>query len=198
LIADGAGFVTTLVFGLILFLGTHSISIAAAGWRDRTVARIGEPVWKGMYALLSIAGFVLIVWGYESSRQNPVVLYVPPVGLKYLTLLLIIPVFPLLFAAYLPGRIQSAIGHPMFTAVMLWAIAHLLANGTLADILLFGSFLFWSIADRMSMIWREPRSMPSAPPSKLNDAIAIVAGLAVYAAFLFWLHRWLIGVPVLS
>jgi uncharacterized membrane protein len=190
--------VTTLVFGLILFLGTHSISLAAAHWRDRMAARVGEQTWQGIFALLSIAGFVLIVWGYDLARQNPVVLYFPPVGLRNLTLLLMVPVFPLLIATYLPGRIQSAIGHPMLAAVTLWAFAHLLANGMLADVLLFGSFLFWSVADRVSMTWRKARSVPGAPPSKRNDVIAILAGLALYTAFLLWLHPWLIGVPVIQ
>jgi uncharacterized membrane protein len=190
--------VTTLVLGLILFLGTHSISIAAPGWRDRTAARIGEQAWQGIFAVLSVAGFVLIVWGYGLARQNPVVLYLPPVGLRHLTVLLMVPVFPLLFAAYLPGRIQSAVGHPMLAAVKLWAFAHLLANGMLADVLLFGSFLLWSVADRVSMRWRKARSVPGALPAKRNDAIATIAGLAVYAAFLLWLHPLLIGVPVMQ
>jgi uncharacterized membrane protein len=187
--------VIVFIAGLVLFLGAHSISIVAAGWRDRTAARIGEQTWQGIYALVAIAGFALIVWGYGMARQEAVVLYVPPVWLRHLTLLLMVPVFPLLLAAYLPGRIQTATKHPMLAAVKLWAFAHLLANGSLADVVLFGSFLVWAIADRVSMRARQQRPLPAAPPAKSNDLIAVVAGLVLYLVFLFWLHRWLIGVP---
>jgi uncharacterized membrane protein len=184
-----------LIAGLIVFLGAHSISIVNAPWRDQVAARLGDQKWQGIYGIVALAGFVLIVWGYGLARQEPVFLYVPPVWLRHLTLLLMVPVFPLLLAAYLPGRIQSATKHPMLAAVKLWALAHLLANGTLADVVLFGSFLAWAVADRISMKHRVQRPVPGAPASKLNDIIAIVAGLALYVAFVLWLHRWLIGVP---
>jgi len=183
-----------LVAGLLLFLGAHSVSIFADGWRNRTVARMGEQAWQALFGLVAIAGFALIVWGYGLARLQPVVVYVPPIWLRHLVLLLMVPVFPLLLAAYLPGRIQSAAKHPMLAAVKLWAFAHLLANGMLADLVLFGAFLAWAIADRISMKRREPRPVAGAPPSKANDAIALVAGLALYAAFVMGLHRWLIGV----
>lgn len=189
---------TVLIFGLILFLGTHSISILAAGWRDRTAARIGEKAWQVIYSVLAIAGLVLIVWGYSMARQQPVVLYLPPVAVRHLALSLMIPVFPLLLAAYMPGRIQKAVGHPMLVAVILWAFSHLLTNGMLADLLLFAPFLAWSLLDLASMRWREARPVEGAPPSKWNDLIAVVAGLALYGAFVLWLHRWLIGVPPVS
>lgn len=185
----------TLIVGLVLFLGAHSISIVAAGWRDRTAARMGEKTWQGIYSLVAIAGFALVIWGYGMARQEYAVLYVPPVWLRHLTLLLMVPVFPLLLAAYLPGRIQTATKHPMLAAVKLWAFAHLLANGSLPDVVLFGSFLVWAIADRVSIARREPRPVRGAPPSKLNDLIAIGVGLVLYGIFVVWLHRWLIGVP---
>jgi uncharacterized membrane protein len=187
-----------LIAGLILFLGTHSVSIFAAGWRGRMVARMGEQKWQAVYGLLAIAGFVLIVWGYGLARQEPVVLYAPPVWLRHLVLLLMVPVFPLLLAAYLPGRIRSTVKHPMLAAVKLWAFAHLLANGTLGDLLLFGSFLAWAVLDRISMKWRAPLPVRGAPPSKANDIIAVVAGLGLYAAFVLGLHHWLIGVSPLG
>jgi uncharacterized membrane protein len=162
------------------------------------VARIGEPKFQGIYSLVAMAGFALIVWGYGLARQAPVVLYFPPVWMRHLALLIMAPVFPLLLATYLPGRIRSAANHPMLAAVTLWAAAHLLANGTLADVILFGSFLVWSVADRISMKWRERRPVPGAPPSKQNDLIALVAGLAIYVGFLLWLHRWTIGVPAIG
>jgi uncharacterized membrane protein len=108
---------------------------------------------------------------------------------------LLVPVFPLFLAAYFRGRIQAATRHPMLAAVKLWAAAHLLANGTLADVLLFGAFLAWAVADRLSMKRRTARPIPGAPPSKANDLIAVVGGLVIYAAFVLGLHAWLIGVP---
>lgn len=186
-----------LVLGLALFLGVHSISIAAPGWRDAQAARLGENAWKGIYTLLSLAGFALIVIGYGQARQAPLVLYVPPVALRHVAALLMLPVFVLLLAAYLPGRIKAATKHPMLVATKLWATAHLLANGNLADVLLFGGFLLWAAADRVSMKHRVQRPLPGAPTSPMNDVIAVVAGLAIYALFVFWAHTALIGMPLM-
>ena len=183
-----------LVLGLVIFLGIHSVSIVAPGWRDAQQARLGEGPWKGLYALVAIAGFVLIVVGYGAARQSPVVLYSPPLFLRHLALLLLLPVFPLLLAAYLPGRLSRAARHPMLLATKLWATAHLLANGTLADVLLFGGFLAWAVADRISLKQRTPRPVPGAPPRAANDVIAVVGGLVLFVAFYLWLHQWLIGV----
>jgi len=185
---------TLLVLGLILFLGTHAVSIANAPWRDRMHARLGEHAWKGAYSLVALLGFVLIIYGYGQARLDPVVIYNPPFWLRHVAMLLLVPVFPLLLATYLPGRIKSAAKHPMLVATKLWALAHLLANGTLADVLLFGGFLAWAVADRISMKRRTPRPLPGAPAGKANDLIAIIGGLALYGAFVMFLHTWLIGV----
>lgn len=184
---------TYLIVGLVLFFGIHSIEIFSPAIRSNAVARIGEKPWKGLYSLLSIAGFVLVIWGYGVARQHPVLLYAPPVWTRHVAALLMLPVFPLLFAAYMPGRIKAAVKHPMLAAIKFWALAHLLANGMLADVLLFGGFLAWAVADRISMKHRVPRPVPGAP-SKANDVIAVVAGLAVYVIFALWLHVRLIGV----
>ncbi len=189
------------VVGLVLFLGIHSVSIVAPGWRTATMARLGERPWKGAYSVAAGVGLALLIVGYGMARRDPVVLYSPPSALRHLALLVMVPVFPLLFAAYLPGRIRSAAKHPMLLAVKLWAAAHLLANGTLADVLLFGGFLVWAVADRIAVKRRsvaDVHGTPAAPPRPLNDAIAIVAGLLVYAVFVFWAHRWLIGVSPLA
>lgn len=184
-----------LVLGLILFLGVHSVSIVAPGWRDAQIAQRGERVWKGVYAVISLVGFVLLVYGYGLARQTPVVLYTPPQALRHVALLLMLPVFPLLFAAYLPGRIQRTVKHPMLLAVKFWALAHLLVNGTVADVLLFGAFLLWAVADRIAVKRRAvPRQVPGAPASGFNDVAALVGGLAAYVVFVFWAHVWLIGV----
>jgi len=189
---------TLLIVGLVLFLGIHSVSIAAPAWRDGMAARLGEKPWKGVYALVSIAGFVLLVYGYGLARQQPVVLYTPPTWTRHLTLLLMVPVFPLLLAAYLPGRIKAATKHPMLAATKLWAFSHLLSNGTLADVLLFGGFLAWAVFDRISMKRRVQRPLPGAPAGAANDAIAVVAGLLLYVVFVFWAHQRLIGVSPLG
>jgi len=187
-----------LIVGLVLFLGIHSVSIVAPGLRDAQVALRGDKVWKGVYAVVSIVGFVLLLYGYGLARQSPVVLYSPPVWMRHVTLLLMIPVFPLLIAAYAPGRIKAATKHPMLAATKLWAFSHLLANGTLADVLLFGGFLAWAVADRISLKKRPVRPIPGAPASPMNDVIAVVGGLAVYALFVFKAHAWLIGVSPLG
>lgn len=186
-----------LLAGLALFLGAHSISIVAAGWRDAVVVRRGEVPWKLLYALISVAGLALIVLGYSAVRASPHpwVLYTAPTWMRHVSLLLMVPVFVLLLAAYLPGRIQRVTRHPMLLAVKLWAVAHLLANGTLADVLLFGSFLAWAVADRISLKRRTPPLVMGAPPSDWNDWIAVAGGLALYVAFVLWLHKALIGVP---
>jgi len=189
---------TVLILGLILFLGTHSVSVVAPAWRDAMHARLGEGPWKGLYSVASAVGFVLIVIGYGLARQQPVALYTPPLWLRHLALLLLVPVFPLLMAVYLPGRIKSAARHPMLLATKLWAVAHLLANGTAADVLLFGGFLAWAVADRISLKHRAQRALPGARPSPFNDAIAVLGGLALYALFLLRAHAWLFGVSPLG
>lgn len=186
-----------LILGLVLFLGMHSVEIFSRTLRANAIARMGERPWKLMYALISIVGFVLIVWGYGQARQHPVLLYAPPIWTRHLSALIMLPVFPLILAAYLPGRIKTALKHPMLAAVKFWALAHLLANGMLADVLLFGSFLAWAVADRISFKRRTVRPIHTAPPNKMNDVIAVVAGLAIYVVFAMWLHvRW-IGVSPL-
>jgi uncharacterized membrane protein len=187
-----------LIAGLVVFFAVHSISIVNDPWRDRMAARLGEWPWKGLYALIAVVGLMLIVWGYGLARQAPVVLYVSPSWLHHVAMLLLIPVFPLLVATYLPGRIQSTVKHPMLAATKLWAFAHLLANGTLADVLLFGAFLVWAVLDRISMKYRTQRPVPAAPASKINDVIAVVVGIGLYVGFVFWLHAWLIGVSPLA
>jgi len=185
-----------LLLGLVVFFGVHSVSIVNDPWRDRMAAKIGEWPWKSLYALVSIIGFMLIVWGYGLARHDPVVVYTPPGWLHPVAMVLLVPVFPLLLATYLPGRIQTAAKHPMLAATKLWAFAHLLANGMLADVLLFGAFLVWAVLDRISMKHRTQRPVPGIPPSPANDLVAVAGGLALYAAFVLWLHGWLIGIPL--
>jgi uncharacterized membrane protein len=191
-----------LIVGLVLFLGVHSVSIVSPQGRQVLAGRMGEGGFKGLYSLVSFVGLALMVWGYGLARQAPVVVYAPPTGMRHAALLLMLPVFVLLLAAYLPGRIQRAAKHPMLLSVKLWATAHLLANGTLADVLLFGGFLAWAVADRISVKRRVAaglaRPAPALPGSAANDAIALVLGLGIYAVFVFWAHGWLFGVRPLG
>lgn len=186
---------TLLIAGLIVFLGVHSVRIVADDWRSAQIARRGPKAWKGVYALVSIAGFVLIVWGYGLARQSPLVLYSPPPWLQHLGTVLTIPAFILLAATYVPGtRIKRAVGHPMVLGVKLWAVGHLLANGALADLVLFGSFLVWAVFSYAAARRRDRAAgkvYATGPVSR--DAIAVIVGLGVWAVFAFWLHGPLIG-----
>jgi len=186
-----------LVAGLIVFLGVHSIAIFAPALREGARARLGEGFWKGVYSLVSLAGFIMIVYGFELARYSPVVLYTPPTWMRHVAFLIMLPVFPLLFAANLPGRIKTATKHPMLAAVKFWALAHLLANGLLADVVLFGGFLAWAVVDRISLK-RRTQNLRMLPPGRFNDAIAVVLGLGLYVFFIVWAHVRLFGVSPLG
>jgi len=186
-----------LIGGLVIFLGMHSVAIVAPAARDQARSRWGEGPWKIGYALISLLGLILTVRGFGLTRLAPVVLYTPPTWLRHVAFLLMLPVFPLLFAANLPGRIRTATKHPMLAAVKFWALAHLLANGRLADVLLFGGFLAWAVVDRISLK-RRPQSLRMAPPGRFNDLLAVVLGLATYVFFITWAHVRLFGVSPLG
>jgi uncharacterized membrane protein len=189
-----------LILGLVIFLGAHSVRIVAEDWRQGLIRRIGDGPWKGLYSLASIVGFVLIVWGYGLARGNLVVLWASPTGLKHLAIALNLIAF-ILFAVYLvpAGWLKARLGHPMLLSVKVWAFAHLLANGTLADLILFGSFLVWAIADFAASRRRDraARTVRIAGPVR-NDAIAVVVGFAIWAAILWRVHEWVIGVSPLA
>ena len=188
---------TIILIGLVLFFAPHCVSIVSESWRDGVVERIGPGAWKGVYSVVSIVGFVLICWGYGLARQDPIVLYTAPEWMRHIVMLLMLFVFPLFLAANLPGAIKAKTQHPLLAATKIWAFAHLLVNGTLADVLLFGSFLVWAIVDRISMKNRTQRPIASAPTSKYNDIAASVGGMVVYAIFIVWAHQALIGVALI-
>lgn len=186
---------TLFVVGLLLFLGVHCVSIVARPWRDAQVQRLGEGPWKGLYSVVALAGFVLMLYGYGLARSAPVVLWTPPAFMRHVTALVMLPFFVLLLAAYVPGRIRTAARHPMLLAVKLWAAAHLLSNGTLADVLLFGAFLAWAVIDRIALKRRGAGAVPTAGRARAaNDVVIVVLGLVLYVVFVGWGHRWLIGV----
>jgi len=185
-----------LVAGLLLFLGTHLIRVFATSWRSEQIARMGPRAWRGLYSAFALLGFALIIWGYGEARLMPTVLWVPPVWTRHLAALLTLPAFILLVAAYVPGsRIKAAIGHPMVAGTKLWALSHLLANGNLADVLLFGGFLAWAVVVFAAARRRDREAgvrYPVGPPSR--DAIVAIGGIVAWAVFARFLHGPLIGV----
>ena len=191
---------TVLVLGLVLFLGAHSVRIVAPGWRDAMVERLGEGGWKGIYSLVSLAGLVLIVWGYGLSRLDPVPLWYPPLWTKHLALVLNLVALVIFTASMVPsGWMRARLGHPMVLGAKTWAFAHLIANGTLADVILFGAFLVWAVADFRSNRQRDRAAgtVRVAGPVR-NDVIAVAVGVAIWAAFTWYLHLWLIGADPLA
>jgi uncharacterized membrane protein len=191
---------TMLVLGLVLFLGVHSVRIVAEGWRGRVIGRLGEGPWKGLYSLVSIVGFVLLVWGYGLARQQPVVLWTPPRGMAHLAALLTLVSFVLLAAAYVPrNQIKARLHHPMVLGVKVWALAHLLANGNLADVVLFGAFLLWAVLSFRAARQRDRAAATVYPAgTAAGTAAAVAVGLVAWAAFAFWAHERLIGVGPLG
>jgi len=189
-----------LIIGLVLFLGAHSVRIFADDWRSARIAAMGEGAWKGLYSLVSGVGLALIVWGYGLAREAPVDLWHPPRGLGHLTALLTVPAFVLLAAAYVPGNhLKTAIGHPMVAGVKLWALAHLLSNGRLADVILFGALLAWAVADFAAARRRDRAGRTPRPAATMGRTlVAVVVGLVAWAAFAFHLHASLIGVQPLG
>lgn len=189
-----------LVLGLVMFLGAHSLRIFAEPWRTATLGRLGEKPYKALYSLVSIAGFVLIVWGYSLARQAPTVLWSPPpVGLRHLASLLTLVAFVLLVAAYVPGNhLKAKLRHPMVGGVKVWAFAHLLVNNTLADVVLFGSFLVWAILDFRSARRRDGNLVTRPQASTTRTVITVVVGVAAWAVFAFWAHEAWIGVRPLG
>lgn len=189
-----------LLIGLLIFLGIHSVRIVADGWRTRTIARIGVGPWKGLYAVLSLAGFALIVWGWSLARQQPTLLWLPPRGMRHLAALLTLISFVLLAAAYVPGnRIKARLKHPMLLGVKVWALAHLLANGNLAHVLLFGSFLIWAVLCFRAASQRDRAQGIAYPPGTLKATVLTLGvGIGVWLVVALWLHGLLIGVRPLG
>lgn len=186
----------TLILGLLIFLGSHSVRMLAPGWRDGMIARFGENTWKGVLGLVSLLGLVLIVIGYGEARLSTPWLWTPPVWTRHLAALLMLPAFILLVATYLPGTLMKArLGHPMLLAVKTWALAHLLSNGSVADLLLFGSFLIWAVADYVVCRRRDRINGTTYPAAGwTRDLGAVVLGIIFWAVFAMWLHGMLIGV----
>jgi uncharacterized membrane protein len=185
-----------LVLGLVLFLGVHSVRIVADDWRTQTIARIGANAFKGAYTLVSVVGLGLIVWGFGVARETPTLLWLPPVGMRHAAALLNVVAFVLLAAAYVPGNgIKARVHHPMILGVKTWALAHLMANGNLAHVLLFGTFLAWAVLDYVSCRRRDRAQGVRYAEGRLSATLLTVAvGVLVSGIFAMWLHGLLIGV----
>lgn len=209
---------TWLIIGLILFLGAHSIRMVADDWRTQAIASWGEKPFKGVYSLLALVGFYAMVTGYAEARLQTVALWTPPIATRHVSVLLMLFASVLMAAAYVPrNHLKMRMGHPMVLSVKVWALAHLLANGNLADVVLFGSFLVWSVfnfkaarardraaapeALRLQADGAENTSaVPGAQPSANTTAtlLTVLIGVALWALFVFYLHVQLVGVSPLG
>lgn len=185
-----------LIAGLVVFLGVHSVRMLAEDWRQRMRASLGKGVWKGVYSLLALVGLVLIAWGFDLAREQPMVLWSPPTGMRHAASLLTLLAFVLLAAAYVPGNaIKARLHHPMVLGVKAWALAHLLSTGMLAHLLLFGSFLLWAVINFAVSRRRDRRDGVQYPPGRVPATlVTVVLGAGAWAAFAFGLHGLLIGI----
>jgi uncharacterized membrane protein len=188
-----------MIVGLVLFLGVHALT-TQRGLRAQFIASLGEGGYKIGYATASLAGLALIVWGFAHYRDAGLIpVWSPPTFLRHLNVALMLPAVILVVASYIRGRIYTAVKHPMLAGIKLWAFGHLLANGDLGGIILFGSFLAWAVFDRISLKHRSDAGAPPIPVGGVtNDVIAVVVGIIVYLALAFAFHPVVIGVPVIG
>ena len=194
-----------LVAGLIVFIGMHSIRIFSDASRTRFIEKYSDNAWKGMYSIVSLIGLILIVYGYQQTRLEPTFIWHPPAAMSHIASLLMLFSFILLVATYVPGNaIKARLGHPMLIGIKIWAVAHLLANGRLGDMLLFGVFLAWAVIDFIVCRRRDraqvSQSATTAETSsnKIRTVLAVIIGIGAYLVFAIWLHiRW-IGVSPLG
>lgn len=188
-----------MIAGLAVFLGTHTLT-TQRGLRARLIASTGEGTYKILYSLVSAVGLALIVWGFSRYRATGWIdVWQPPVAMKHITVALMLPAVILVVASYIRGRIYARLKHPMLAGVKLWAFAHLLANGDLGSIILFGSFLAWAVFDRISLKRRSDAGGPPIPVGgTTNDLIAVAVGVVAYLALAFAFHPAVIGVPIMG
>jgi uncharacterized membrane protein len=189
-----------LVVGLILFLGLHSTRIFADGWRSGMIARLGPLPWKGIYSVLSILGFIVLIWGFRMARQETLVLWTSPAWMKHVTALLMVFAFILFVSAYVPrNSFKARLHHPMMLSVKVWALAHLLSVGVASDVVLFGAFLVWAVLGFRAARQRDRANHVVYPPgTAIGTAMAVAAGLVAWSVFALLLHGPLIGVRPLG
>lgn len=189
-----------MIYGLFVFLGIHVVPLVFPHWRRRQIDRFGQRTWKGVFALVALAGLVLTGIGFGQARRLPLALYTPPPSMDHLNALFTLVAFVLVAAAYVPrNHIRAALGQPMLLGVVVWASGHLLATGMLHDVVLFGAFLSWALPMAVWLRQRERLEGVDHPAGTLRgDAIAVAVGAVAWVAFAFWLHRWLIGVDPMA
>ena len=193
-----------LILGLVLFLGAHSVRIFADDWRSRTIEAWGEKAFKGIYAVVSLVGFYALIVGYSEARMQPIVIWQPPIATRHISVLLMLFASILLVATYIPrNHFKVRMGHPMILSVKVWALSHLLANGNLADLVLFGTFLVWSVLifrvsrarDRANAAAQSMEELAQAPQAKLTATLAaFVLGALLWASITFHLHALVVGI----
>jgi uncharacterized membrane protein len=187
---------TSIIIGLLIFLGVHSIRIFADEWRTARIAAMGVWTWKGIYALVSLAGFGLLVWGYGQVRAQPVELWNPPQWTHQVNTYLMLLSFVLIVAAYVPGNhIKAAMGHPMLLGTKVWALGHLLSNGQLGDVILFGAFLIWAVVNFSASRKRDRTARTQyRAGTVMGTTIVVIVGAVIWAVFARYLHLMLIGI----
>lgn len=182
------------ILGLVVFFAIHVVRMLAPGFREAQIAKMGEGPWKGIYSLVSALGLGLIIWGWMRYRLDAPEIYTPPEWGWHATLLLVLVALILNFAAYVPtGKIKATVGNPFLLAVILWSIGHLVANGDLASLILFGSFLIYSVWNLIAVVGRDQPTPVFA--TYWGDVLAVALGLGTYVVLILWLHVWLFGVP---
>ena len=188
-----------MIFGLAVFVAPH-VFVTRRDARAAAIAAVGEGPYKGLFSLVSIIGVVLIGWGFARYRATEwIEVWSPPSWTRHITVALVWPAIVMIVAAYIPGNIKRILKHPMLTGVKLWAAAHLISNGDLGSILLFGGILAWAVFDRISLKSRTDAGAPPIPMGGARqDVIAVIVGTLVYLALGFWFHPWVIGVPVFA
>lgn len=191
---------TCLIIGLVLFLGAHSIRMVADAWRTQAIASWGEKPFKGVYTLIALVGFYAMVTGYAEARLQTVALWTPPIATRHISVLLMLLASVLMAAAYVPrNHLKLRMGHPMVLSVKVWALAHLLANGNLADVVLFGSFLLWSVFNFKAARARDRAAAPLQTNAKTSATLlTLLIGVAIWALFAFYLHAQWVGVSPLG
>lgn len=191
---------TLLILGLVLFLGIHSARVFGEAPRDALVGKLGANGYKGLYSVLSLVGFVVLIYGYAAARQSPVLVWAPPAAVRHPAALLNLVAFIFFIAAYVPGNaIKAKLKHPMVLGVKVWALAHLLSNGMLHDIVLFGAFLAWAVLSFRAARGRDRAAGTVYPAGRTGPTVVVaVAGLGAWLAFAFWAHGALIGVKPFS
>jgi uncharacterized membrane protein len=187
-----------LILGLAVFLATH-VFVSFREARSSVIERVGMPVYRGLFAIVSLAGLALIIWGYAQYRAHDLVqLWTPPAFMRHITIGLVLFAMIFVVAAFFPSHIKTRLKHPMLAGVKTWALAHLLSNGDLGSVLLFGTFLAWGVYARVAAKRRGDigAAAKPAPDGWTNDIIVVVLGAAVFLALGFWFHPYVIGVPV--